>query len=384
MTTPTIEMVPGASVDVPASRPHRRPTTPQLVEAASLLRSAFGGDQFAMLRMKRLLGADVGTMPVQESMSTSDFPILLGDVFDREMLAQYEQIAPVWPQFARRTTVRDFRPKRYVDLIGGRGILEPVPELGEYPARSVDEALYELTVGKYGARIPLSWEMLVNDDLGAFNDLPVRLAQASRDTEDVTATGLVASATGPNPGFFNADNGNLLAGNPALTETSAEAALTAISTRRDQEGRPIIVRSAILMVPPALQTTADRIVGASEVREEIDGRLIVRSNPMAGRVRVVVNPWLASVDTSDNVATTWYLLPDPSSPRPAAIVGFLTGHEVPELRLRADTGQRVGGGQVAPTDGSFDTDDIQYRARHVVGGATLEPIATAVSLGTGG
>lgn len=352
----------------------RRPLNPvrlaRLAEAQDLVGRVFAGDRRAMIDFA-------------EAMSTSDFPILFGELMDRELMASYADLPQVWSEFARRTTVRDFRPKKWVDLLGGRAALSPVPELTEYPARSVSEAEYEFTVGKFGDRIPLSWEMVVNDDLDAFRDLPNRLGQAARDTEDITATRLLVGAAGPDADFFSAGNDNILDGNPALSETAVEAALTTIGSRRDSDNRPIFVSAAVLMVPPALQVAAERIVGATEVRQTIDGITVVRTNPLAGRVRVVVNPWLPVIDETANVDTTWYLLPAPNTPRPAVVLGFLRGHETPDLRVKADTGQRVGGGQVDAQEGSFDFDDIQYRVRHVLGGTVIDPITTAVSNGSG-
>lgn len=352
----------------------RRVLTPErrarLHEAATLVGAAFNGDRRAMLRL-------------QESMTRSDFQNLFGDVLDRELLTQYEQLDPVWTAFARRTTVRDFKPKKYVDLLGGRAELSRVPERTEYPARALSDALFELVVAKYGNRLSVTFEMMVNDELDALRDAPQRLAQAARDTEDLTATRLLVSAAGPNADFFKSDNSNLLTGNPALTTDNLSTALTAISTRRDTDGRPIMVRTAILMVPPALEVAANQIINATEIRITTGSQTVTVGNWLRGRVRVVVNPWIPIVDDSANADTTWYVLPDPATPRPAVVLGFLRGYEQPDLRVKNDTGQRVGGGDIRPEEGSFDIDDIQYRVRHILGGATLEPIATASSTGAG-
>jgi Mu-like prophage major head subunit gpT len=333
---------------------------------------------------------------MQEALSTSDFPILFADILDREMLQQYQQLPAVWRDFATTTTVRDFRPKKFFDLLGGRAILDPVGELAEYPARDVTDAKYQLSVGKYGGRFALSWEAIVNDDLDQLRDLPNRLAQGSRDTESYYATAAVASATGPNAGLFGATklpagttgkgsaaSSNVLTGNPALTTQSLSDALTTISTRRDSEGRPIYVQGYILMVPPALEVAANNIINASEIRDVTGNRTVILTNWLAGRVRVVVNPWLPYLDVSANVNTTWYLLPAPANGRPAVVVGFLRGHETPDLRVKASTGQSIGGGALAPTDGSFEVDDIQYRARHILGTTSLDPLTTAASNGSG-
>src|SRR5690606_9593503 len=121
---------------------------------------------------------------VMETMTRSDFPVLLGAAYGRELQQEYVGIAPVWQQFATRKTVPDFRERSLVNLLGGRGALDKVKEASEYKARAVSESTRKFKVDKYGNRIPLTWEMLKNDDLDAFRDLPTRLATAARETED--------------------------------------------------------------------------------------------------------------------------------------------------------------------------------------------------------
>lgn len=350
----------------------RRPTTPaqraRMVEAARLYSGAMSGNARSMLALK-------------EAMSTSDFPDLLGQVFSRELMSTYEQMPSVWSQFARRSVVNDFREKSLIDLLGGRGVLDLVPELTEYPARKPSTAKYPLKVAKYGGRITWSWEMSVNDDLDAFRDLPNRLAQGARDTEDYVATGLLATATGPNTAFFKSANGNAPAAVP-LTADNLTAALTAITTRKDSEGRPITISGFALVVPPALEIAALNIVNATEIRLTNGNSQAIVGNWLRGRVQVVVDPWLSVIDVSAKSATTWYVVPAPAASRPALVLGFLRGNEQPDLRYKADGGTRPGGGAVGPEDGSFDVDDVQYRVRHVLGGATVDPIATYASTGS--
>lgn len=363
--------------------PTRRAPSPahlsRMSEARSLYERACTGNYRAL--------ADL-----QEALSTSDFSFIFGDVLDRELMASYGSISPIWPSFARRTTVRDFRPKKYVDLLGGRGLLEKVEQLAPYPQRKPSDAEYTLTVSKFGGAFSLSWEDMINDDLGALQDLPSRLGQGAHDTEDYEATGLVATATGPNAAVFNstalaqvtkAGGSNLLTGNPALSTDSLSAAITAIQSRRDVDDRPIPINGFVLMVPPALEVTARNILNATEIRITTGGQTLIVGNWLSGKVTLVVNPWLPVIDVSANAATSWYLLPSPTSARPGVVVGFLRGHEVPDLRYKADAGRAVGGGEVPATEGSFEVDDIAYRVRHVLGGTTLDPIATAASNGSG-
>src|SRR5690606_42135071 len=104
--------------------------------------------------------------------------------------------------------------------------------------------------------------------------------------------------------------------------------------------RPVTVQQYALAAPPSLALTAQTIVNSSQylrVATRPDGSEIrfTETNPAAGRVTVVVNPWLPLIDQSENSATTWYLVPSggSSGPRQSIITTFMTGREAPELRI---------------------------------------------------
>lgn len=337
-------------------------------EAAEIVQSALTGSYYGMGRL-------------QEAMSTDDFPHYLGNVLDRELLPAYQAIEPVWPTYVRRTTVRDFRPKKFVDLLGGDEVLERVGQLAPYPAGKLTDRPHELTVGKFGRRIPLSFEAIVNDDLGDFSTIPQRLAQAARNTEDFTVTGLYATETGPSAEFFSTENGNAAEAKPLNLE-NLSAAITTVTSRKDPQGNPIVFPTLVLIVPPALQVQAQNLLNATEIETTEGNRKIKVRNWLSGQVRVVVNPWLTIVDRSEKANSTWYLFPESNSARPGLVAGFLRGREIPDLRVKADQGTAVGGGPISPAEGSFDNDSTDYRVRHILGGTTLDPIGTYASTGS--
>ena len=106
------------------------------------------------------------------------------------------------------------------------------------------------------------------------------------------------------------------------------------------------------------------------------------TNWMRNRVNVVVNPWLPIVNTT-NGNTAWYLFANPGVGRPAMEIGFLIGHESPELWVKSPNAQRVGGGQVNPEEGDFEHDAIQYRVRMVLGGTLMDAKSGVASNGSG-
>lgn len=339
-------------------------------------------------------GSYLAKAHLQEALTRSDFPKYFGAALDAKLLAAYQAISPVWQEFAARDVGSDFRDRKWVDLLGGQGALSLVGEGAPYPRRALSEADGSYKVAKFGDTFGLTWEMLIDDRLGGFRTLPDRLAVAAREMEDRIATGLLTDGDGPNTALFSATAAKgkggaavstLLSGNPELSEDAVADALLAISTRVDYDGRPVVLKGTRLVVPPALQMTAERIVEATEVEETVGTTKIRRRNPLAGKLRVVVNPWLQVLDANANAAKSWYVMPDPTGivNRPAGVLGFLAGHETPDLRVRNDQGNRVGGGSIAAEEGSFELDTIDYRVRHVLGAGSVDAIQVAYSSGAG-
>lgn len=335
----------------------------KVVEAYQLFERAMNGD----LRAK----ADV-----RESLTTSDFPVLLGQGYQRKLLAQYQTIDPVWQQYSLRATVPNFKKQRLVDILGGARGLSRVAEATEYPTRDIDENEYDFSVEKYGDRIPLTWEMLINDELGAFRNLDAVLAADARFTEGtVTADALLnAGRTDLNTSFFGTVE------NTVLSADSLKAAIEALSSKRNAAGQTVVRPSLKLVVAPGLEFIAKELVAAVEVRTTNGNRTTVMNNPLAGVVDVVVEPNLLR-NTNAKANTTWVLVPAPGAARPAVVTGFLQGQEAPDLRVKNDQGVRPGGGSIGAGEGSFDDDTIQYRVRHVVGAAVIDNQFTYASRG---
>ena len=319
---------------------------------------------------------------LKEALTRADFNLYLGKAFDVEMLAKYEDIDPEWRKIATPTTVKDFKPKTFKELFGGRGPLARVGEGQEYKERAKDAAEYEISVGKFGNTFKLTFELIKNDELDGLRTLPDDLAQGAIETEDKVAFESFVSATGPNANFFKSANGNAPTALP-FTRENIQAAYLALSKRKDKQGNPVRIASAklLIVVPAALLFEAEQIVNAPTIPDPAGGAGTV-PNPLRGKFTVVVSDYLTVVNTSAKADTTWYILPAPASSRPALLVAKMRGEENPDIRVKADTGSRLGGGSIAPEEGSFNDDTITYRGRHIIGAGTLDPILTYASTGS--
>lgn len=379
-------------------------TQARLDHVAKLIDGALSGNFEAQGAIK----AEVrNAMSVEESHSTSDFPSVLRSITAAAFLGEYAQIESVYPQYTRQYNVNNLRPQAFYSLAfdnsnlpdenGGYdtikdapGGIPRIPELTEFPTISFSASETSFGVAKYGARVNFSFEMLLNDEWGVLETLPTQLAQLARNQEDIVATEVLADESGPNATFFNASNANRFltadgysANNPALTVDAIEEAMAHIRSRT-HNGNPVVVSNFALMVPPALEAEARRLLGVQSflIEDPVNGTYNV-ANPISG-VRLIVNPWLPVVDKSANVNTTWYMLPAGSQGvRPAVVFSKIRGRETPELRIASATGNYLGGGEVPGREGSFLNDDIEFRVRHFVGAAGIAFETAVVSVGTG-
>lgn len=333
------------------------------IDAARLLESAWDGSAY-------------GGLAVHEALSTSDlFRSAAGDVMDTEMVQQYEAMPTQWTKFAARTSLRDFRPKYLKELSGGRRRFERVPELTEYPSAEHAVSERSIRVGKFGRRFGYSFEAQINDQIDELQQVPGEFATSARLTEDYEAlTQLANPVTGaPNTAFFTAGNGNL--GTGVLTQDRLQTAITTVSTKRDADGNLLSPGPLQLVVGPSLQFTAQRILDQTEIRVTNGSTQTAEPNPLRGRITLTVLENLPG--------TAWFVLPLPTAPRPAFYVGFLRGWETPDIRYKADQGQRAGGGAIGVEEGGFDDDAIYWRGRHIVGASQGDPKFTYASDGIG-
>ncbi|MBU2060134.1 MAG: Mu-like prophage major head subunit gpT family protein, partial [Gammaproteobacteria bacterium] len=191
---------------------------------------------------------------LREALTTSDFPYLFGDVIDRQVLASYKAVDPVWKSFVRMGTVPRIFPQvggyRF-GITGGDQYLAEVAEKGEYLASEREEARYAMYVKKYGRQFDISLEAMINDDLGALKDTPDRFARAAVRTEhrlvsSVYVADLVAAAN-----LYAAANAN--SGALPLTIANLENTCEAMLAFRDANGEPILNRPKYLVVGPGLE-----------------------------------------------------------------------------------------------------------------------------------
>ena len=331
---------------------------------------------------------------LQEASTMSDFPILFGNVLERQLLAKYTLAKPDWRSYIGVGTQKDFRAsgQEILGIWGLRGKLPKVVVRGEYKQdKEVGEGKVSITLEKYGRLFGLAWETVLADyELGAFNGVGQDLVEAALVTEFYEATSLIAAATGPHASLYGApishpiDSASITnKGTLKLSGTSGAANLgTTVGLMRQQvtkEGLPIVIVGFELVVPPALEWSMLQILKAVSVASDAEGRATatVRQMSITGHV----NEYLPIIDVSANKSTTWYLFARLASGQ-AVRLNFLAGRTSPELVLKAPNKVAVGGGAQGPLEGDFESDSMLWRVRHIMGGTQIDPRVTYAQDGT--
>lgn len=283
---------------------------------------------------------------VQEAAAvTGDFPDLTGpqSAVERSLMAAALLTTPSYRKYARLANLADLKPvKRMRRSDTDRFSVVEEGELA--PAGGFSSYTVEYAPAKYELVLEFTWEMLVNDDLGAFRHIGADLAQGARNTISDFVVGLLTSEDDIYDGdpLFGSGRGNL--GTAALDGESLQAAITAMRSRVSEAGNPLHIVPAFLLVPPELEFTAKTLVHSSLIPGAPDNDI----NVLYGIAEVVVEPLLTDADA-------WYLIADPRT-APTLELGFLNGRETPEVLVKED----------------FDRDLLAYKGRLVFGGAILD------------
>jgi len=328
---------------------------------------------------------------LMEAVTTTDFPYLLGTTIEREMMAQYGIVQPDYAGYTSVGTVPNFNQHIRHRRNGGRGKLRELTEKGEYLVTPSSATRYTRQVRKLGEQFDISWEALINDGMGAFSDIAEDYAKMAVNTDHAEVTGLVADATGPDVLLFGApiadvDGVNVTnLGALALTLANLETTLGLMAVQTDINGRPLSIRGLHLVVPVQLEMQA-RTILTSALKQWTEvgaggGIPVPTTNiiPQLG-IQLHVDPWLPQIDVSGDVATTWYLFADTGFGYSIGL-DHLRGHEGPEICMKSSNKVTMSGAPISPFDGDFESDDVMYRVRMVLGGNYLDPRCAYAQVG---
>ena len=252
--------------------------------------------------------------------TSGDFPLILGDAVNRELRAAYNAAPSGARQLARQSTARDFRHKRKLTL-GEAPALEKVNEAGEFKHGTIDEAQETYRIATFGKIIGITRQAIINDDLGAFTDLPRKMGVAARAFENDFIVNMILSNPAMSDGdaVFSAAHGNITAAF-AFDTLTLSAARTAMRRQKGLGGMLIDVTPRYLLVPPELETEGEKLIA------EITATTTDDVNPFS-KLSLLVEPRLTD-------AEQFYIVADPASVDGLEFA-YLEGAPGPQTETRA-------------------------------------------------
>ncbi len=290
------------------------------------------------------------------SHATGDFPKILENTLHKVLLPAYEEEESTHEQWTVNRVVRDFRAVK-INQLGRIVTLRKVLEGEEYEYGFVGEKQEQVQAVKYGILLFMTWEMFINDDLGAFTEQAFGFSQSAHRLENDLVYAQITSnptMTEDSVALFHQvthNNLNMGGGAAALSKTTLKDMRVPMRKQKGIEsksgkadGATLNLRPNTLLVPIELEVEAEQLLSSLV-------ELGVNNNAPNYRFLRSLTP-ISETRLSDDSTTAHYLVAGKNRSAPAMVTARLRGNERPTVE-RLTTGSSV--------------DGTTWKARHVFG-----------------
>lgn len=311
--------------------------TPQVLEAADkqfkrgialqemLLISATANGYTG--RSYRITDGNLETV-LRAAFSSSDLSGILSNVANKLLMMSFGYTEQTWRRVSAIGSVNDFKTHTRYRLIGDAQF-EKVAPTGELKHGNIADTSYTNQADTYGKMFGISRQDIINDDLGALNQMTRRIGRgAGLKLNDVFWTEFL-----DNSSFFTSGNANYFDGAATtLQSSSLQTAEQKFMDQTDEEGKPLGAMPSILLTPTALGVTNRELytatninTGGSSTKDKVPN-----VNVWNGRFRPEVSAYLGNSSYTGYSSTAWYLLADPQD-LPVIETVFLNGMQEPTV-----------------------------------------------------
>lgn len=290
-------------------------------------------------------------LPLQASSSSFSLPNILGAVAYKELLTGYMEEDQAWRRIAKIKPVNNFYQRTYMRLLDNM-VYEQLGPNGEIKHGSISEETYTSQAKTYAKMFALTRESIINDDLGAFDDIRARLGRGAAQRFNV----VFWTAFINNSSFFTSGRTNYISGSTTNLGTDGVGLGLAVKAIRQMTspstdgskhvGAGIVPK--ILVVPPELEQIAEQLYRNQNLGS---GTTVGNANIYANKYEPVVAWQLSNSSYTGYSTTAWYLFGDTTINAPM-LVTFLNGQQTPTVEA---------------ADADFDTLGVQFRGYHDFG-----------------
>lgn len=262
--------------------------------------------------------------------ASGDLANALSNLQHKALMKAFGAAVPTWRSWCKKGNLSDFKIAPRIQLTDWAQLRE-TGENGEILDSKISDRVENNQLAVYARKISLTLQMIINDDLDALGRLPAMMGRSAMQLPSrLVYTHLLANGNMSDGAalFVDATHGNLDSTATALDATRLAVAVkkfrqqTAPRAPNDTEfaAEPIDIQPSILLVPPELEFTAEKLVNPN---------LYVAENQFfKGKYKVEVEPRLSNSSYTGYSATAWYLMAK-AEDADNLEVGFLNGSEAP-------------------------------------------------------
>lgn len=329
----------------------RAPEVPRFAESKLALISA----QIGAMKELRRNWRDMSGDKFQETMTAAHFSQYFTDAISRAFYADYEYQVGEWRDYIYPDLAPDFREiKRF--RMTEPGTLLKRREKAEAKATHIQERPeVSLRADEYARQFDVSWQTILNDDLGKIRETPERMSRAASRWLDQLVSDAYDNATTQ---ATLAALGAPWSGTGRLTLANLAIGISAMMQRTDADGNRMNIRRVYLVIPPVLKVQAAQILKD----------LIAYGGPNSN----VLSDFIAGVKVDPYITTSgpnvpWYLIANPKEV-PTITLARLIGWPGPVVYMEQSNIRVISGAAPAAfLMGNAATGDIQYFVEDVVG-----------------
>ena len=281
--------------------------------------------------IERATGRRVNNMDdeqlIREALTgTGAFPGILSNVANKSMAQAYQTAPTTYQYWTGKGSNSDFKnATRY--RISEAEELEKITEQGEFKDSKLTESSITTSIATYGKSFSITRKALINDDLGALNQVPaIHGAAARRMINKMVYQLLIKNPSIEKAALFSEAHGNL--GNGILNIANLGLAKAAMAKQTNIGGKEALnIQPAFLLVPVDLETQAAQLISSAVDPTKANAT----PNPFANKLSVVADPMLSNPNE-------WYLS-SATGICPTIEVTSLNGKEEPtmESAIQFDT-----------------------------------------------
>ncbi len=284
-----------------------------MIEAARMCLTERGVSAYGQDRM--------GVVASAFTHSSSDFGNILQDVARKSLERGYEFAQETFQQWTTKANLSDFKINKSVAL-ESFPTLDKVAEGGEYKQATFGDRGENIQLATYGKMFSITRQAIINDDLGAFTEIPMHMGSAAIRT----LGNLVYAVLAANPkmadgtALFNAAHGNLMdAAYPSVE--SLQAARVMMGLQMDGTKTPLNIRPEFLLTSLSQEGAMKSLVASEFDPANADAKM---PNVVRNMAQVIGDARLDHADK--NAFKPWFAVN-----KRAIKVAYLDGNEMPQL-----------------------------------------------------